>query len=65
MAPTARKLSPKTLRRNGIDIDMEISEDNWPDEIAQIRDRILSFDRIIPPKMVELYAVHKVLCRKC
>ncbi|GIJ91454.1 hypothetical protein Asppvi_010419 [Aspergillus pseudoviridinutans] len=53
MAPTARKLSRETLQRNGIVIEMEISEDGWPDGIAQIRDRILSFDRIIPPKKVE------------
>ncbi|GFF73922.1 hypothetical protein IFM53868_01193 [Aspergillus udagawae] len=50
MAHTTRKLSPETLRRNGIVIEMDISEDNWPGEIAQIRDRILSFDCIIPPE---------------
>ncbi|GFF33389.1 hypothetical protein IFM46972_03875 [Aspergillus udagawae] len=50
MAPTTRKLSPETLRRNGIVIEEDISENGWPDEIARIRDRILSFDCIIPPE---------------
>ncbi|GIC93459.1 uncharacterized protein Aud_009947 [Aspergillus udagawae] len=59
MAPTTRKLSPETLRRNGIVIEEDISENGWPDEIARIRDRILSFDCIIPPEQVELYALYK------
>jgi hypothetical protein len=62
MAPATTKLSPETLRRNGIIIEMEISEDDWPEDIAQTRDRILSFDCIIPPKEVELYLFfHKVV----
>ncbi|KAF4172007.1 hypothetical protein CNMCM8927_001608 [Aspergillus lentulus] len=52
MAPATKKLSRETLRRNGIIIEMEISEDDWPKDIAQVKDRILSFDCIIPPKAV-------------
>jgi hypothetical protein len=62
MAPATKKLTLETLRRNGIIIEMEISEDGWPEDIAQVKDRILSFDCIIPPKEVELYLFfHKVV----
>jgi deoxycytidine triphosphate deaminase len=64
MAPTTKKLSRETLRRNGIVIETKVSEVGWPGEIAQIRDRILSFDCIIPPEQVELHALYKVIVEK-
>ncbi|KAL4733868.1 hypothetical protein BDV11DRAFT_199312 [Aspergillus similis] len=50
----SRKLTDATLKSNGIEVELEISEDGWPPEIDEVRRRLLSFERIIPPKLLKI-----------
>lgn len=48
----SRKLTDARIKGNGIEVELEISENGWPPEIDEVRRRILSFECIIPPKQV-------------
>ncbi|OJJ53454.1 hypothetical protein ASPSYDRAFT_530652 [Aspergillus sydowii CBS 593.65] len=48
----SRKLTDARIKGNGIEVELEISENGWPPEIDEVRRRILSFECIIPPKQI-------------